>query len=196
MNIRNLLFTGICVAAAVVASEQSRAAEVLYNGSGFLTGQQSFVESFNISGPGTLTVSLSNVAWPEALASLNMTLSSASGGLLGPEMGAGTDTFKVTEGMVFAQWFGTAQGPLDAGVYSMNIQFQPSGLTLVPLPTSIALLASGLVLLAWQRRRRGDRQTQDHDRQTRDLLLASGFVLLTWRRRQRGDRQTQDQVTA
>jgi hypothetical protein len=34
----------------------------------------------------------------------------------------------------------------------MNIQFVPAG-TAVPLPYSIALLASGLVLLLWQRRR-------------------------------------------
>jgi hypothetical protein len=68
-------------------------------------------------------------------------------------MGAGTASFKVKAGDVFAQWFGTAQGPLDAGVYSMKIDFIPAGQTVVPLPTSLALFVSGLGLLAWYRRR-------------------------------------------
>jgi hypothetical protein len=135
-----------------LAAGSVSAAEVLYEGTGFMSGQQSLTDAFQVSGPGTLTVSLANVAWPEQLASLNMVVSTANG-LLGPEMGPGTETFDIkTAGMVYTQWFGTAQGPLDTGVYSMNIQFVPAG-TAVPLPYSIALLATGLVLLLWQRRR-------------------------------------------
>lgn len=140
-----------CLMGWLVAGTAS-ASEVLYAGTGFLTGQQSFTDAFQVSGPGTLTVSLTNVAWPEQLASLNMVVGTTSG-LLGPEMGAGTQTFDIkSAGMVYADWFGTAQGPLDTGVYSMNVQFAPAG-TAVPLPYSIALLASGLLLLLWQRRR-------------------------------------------
>ena len=135
-----------------LAAGSASAAEVLYEGTGFMSGQQSFTDAFQVSGPGTLTVSMANIAWPQQLASLDMVVSTASG-LLGPEMGPGTQTFDIKNpGMVYAQWFGTAQGPLDTGVYSMNIQFVPAG-TAVPLPYSIALLASGLVLLLWQRRR-------------------------------------------
>jgi len=135
-----------------LAAGSASAAEVLYSGTGFLSGQQTLTDSFQVSGPGTLTVSLTNIAWPEPLASLNMVVSTTSG-LLGPEMGAGTETFDIkSAGMVYADWFGTAQGPLDTGVYSMNIQFMPAA-TAVPLPYSVALLASGLALLLWQRRR-------------------------------------------
>ncbi len=151
MNIRLIVTMAACILCATLG--RAHASEVLYDGTGFLTGQQSFVQSFNIIGPGTLTVSLSNVAWPEQLASLDMVLSSAGGSLLGPEMGAGSDSFHVDGGVVFAQWFGRAQGPLDTGLYSLNVQFQP-GVTPVPLPTSLALLLSGLALLAWQRRGR------------------------------------------
>jgi hypothetical protein len=157
MKVRNVLSAGIALIAAIAGIGPAEAAQVLYNGTGFVQGQQSFVQSFNIPGPGTLTVTLSNVAWPEKLASLNMVLGTASG-LMGPEMGVGTETFDVTSGRVFAQWFGTAQGPLDVGVYSMNISFQSNGVTPVPLPASIALLASGLVLLGWQRRHRNEFQ--------------------------------------
>lgn len=152
MNIRHLLSITVCLLCAALAG-RADASEVLYDGTGFLTGQQSFVQSFNITGPGTLTVSLTNVDWPQQLSSLDMVLSSTGGSLLGPEMGAGTDSFHVDSGLVFAQWFGTAQGPLDTGVYSLKVQFLPAG-TAVPLPASIALFLSGLGVLVWQRRDR------------------------------------------
>lgn len=156
MNIRNFVLTAVSALACWSGTSiHARAAEVLYNGTGFLQGTQSFVQSFNLSTPGILTVTLSNVAWPQQLASLNLLVTSANGAA-GPEMGAGTASFNVKAGNVFAQWFGTAQGPLNTGVYSMEVQFQPAGSSgnPVPLPTSIGLLLSGLSLLIWQRRTR------------------------------------------
>jgi len=127
-------------------------AEMLYDGVGFLEGTQSFTDTFNLSSPGTLTVTLADLRWPAPLASLDFLVSSPSGAL-GPEMGPGTATFNVSSGNVIAQWFGTATpGGLDTGAYSMEIQFSPT--SPVPLPTSIALLLSGLALLLWQRRTR------------------------------------------
>jgi hypothetical protein len=132
--------------------QSASAAQTLYDGSGFLTGQQSFVQAFSVSGPGTLTVTLTNVAWPQELASLNLVMGTSSG-LLGPEMSAGTETFNIgAGGTIFAQWFGQAQGPLDVGVYSMKISFQSADVTAVPLPGSLILLLSGLALLVWHRR--------------------------------------------
>jgi hypothetical protein len=162
MNIRTGIHirTGILMAMGALAfasvGDRARAGEVLYDGVGFMQGTQSFTDSFNLPSPGTLTVTLANVAWPEQLASLSFLLTTPSGAV-GPEMGPGTSTFNVTAGNVSAQWFGTAQGALNTGVYSMEIQFQPttggSG-SPVPLPTSIALFLSGLGLLIWQRRTR------------------------------------------
>ena len=97
-----------------IVTAPAHADTVLYDGTGFVVGTQSFVQSFNLSTPGTLEVTLTNVAWPEQLASLNMLLGSASGAM-GPEMGAGTASFKVKAGDVFAQWFGTAQGTSGRG---------------------------------------------------------------------------------
>lgn len=143
------------IGSGLLAAGSAGASEVLYDSVGFIQGQQSGMESFNVSGPGTLTVELTNIAWPVSLGSLNATISSPQFGLLGPEMGAGTQTFQLTGGgEIFAQWFGNAQGPLDTGVYAMKIEFTPS-VAAVPLPTSLALLISGLGLLAWQLRRRG-----------------------------------------
>lgn len=149
------IFFSACLVftAALAGIRPAGAAEVLYDNAGFVEGQQSFVQSFNITGPGTLTITMSNIAWPEPLANLDVVLGT-SGGLMGPAMGAGSESFNVNSGVVFAQWFGTAQGPLDVGVYSMKIVFQPNG-SVVPLPASIFLLPCGLLSLAvWRRRRR------------------------------------------
>lgn len=132
----------------------AQAANVIYSGTGFIQGTQTFTDSFSVATPGTVTVTLGNVAWPAPMASLNLLLTSASGAL-GPTMGAGTQSYNVAAGNVFAQWFGTAGGPLNTGVYSLEIDFQPSaGGNPVPLPTSIVLLLSGVGLLIWQRRTR------------------------------------------
>jgi hypothetical protein len=154
MKLKSLAALTLLLIGWIMSPSAARADTVLYDGTGFVVGTQSFVQSFNLSTPGTLTVTLTNVAWPEELASLNMLMTS-SNGAMGSEMGAGTSSFNVKAGDVFAQWFGTAQGPLDAGVFSMKIDFSPSGVAAVPLPTSIALLVSGLALLAWQRRQAG-----------------------------------------
>jgi len=141
----------LCLGFCALPVTRANADTVLYDGSGFMRGTQSFSDTFNLTAPGTLTVTLTNVAWPQQLASLNFLLSTDNG-MMGPEMGAGTYTYNVVAGgNVFAQWFGTAQGPLDAGVYSLKIDFAPSGVP-VPLPTSAVLLLSGLALLLWQRR--------------------------------------------
>jgi hypothetical protein len=160
MNIRKMVMMGAFGAGALAAVGSAGAADVMYDGAGFIRGQQAGMESFNVSGPGMLTVQLTNVAWPVPLASLNAVISSPGGGLLHPEMGEGTQSFQVTGGEIFAQWFGTAQGPLDAGVYALKIEFTPNALA-VPLPTSVGLLVSGLALLGWQRRRRDEPLVQE-----------------------------------
>jgi hypothetical protein len=74
-----------------------------------------------------------------------------------------TQIFNVSAGNITAQWFGTPQGSLNTGVYGLEIQFQPG--SPVPLPTSIALLLSGLGLLIWQRRTRNEHSHQGLDHQ-------------------------------
>jgi hypothetical protein len=155
---RDIWATAFLLGLAICAlpTTRAKADTVLYDSSGFLQGTQSFAQTFNLSAPGTLTVTLSNVAWPQQLANLNFLLSSANG-IIGSEMSAGTFSFDIAAGgNVFAQWFGTAQGPLNTGVYSLKIDFQPlgGGGTPVPLPTSGLLLLSGLALLLWKRRTR------------------------------------------
>lgn len=154
MKFRKFLFAAVGAAVlAFTGQGKAEASEVLYDSAGFVQGTQSFVQSFNLTTSGTLTVTLTNIAWPQSLASLNMLLTSTNG-VVGSEMGAGTEEFDVKKGEdIFAHWFGTAQGPLNTGLYSLKVCFTPTpGGTPVPLPTSILLLLSGLVLLIWHRR--------------------------------------------
>jgi hypothetical protein len=131
----------------------AQADTLLFDSAGFIKGQQSFVQSFDITTAGTLTVTLSDIPWLDTIADLNCFLSTATG-VLGSPMGVGTESMSVRPGMIYAHWFGDANGAYGVGVYGVKIMFKPGGVTAVPLPRSLILLLSGLgVLFGWQRRK-------------------------------------------
>ncbi len=134
----------------------ARAGTVLYDSSGFIEGQQSFVQGFELTSAGTVTVTLSNIPWFDTISGLDCFLTTASGAI-GKSMGAGTESFNVGPGMLYAHWLGDANGAYGLGVYGLDITFQSNGQspngTPVPLPASLILLLSGLGMLwGWQRR--------------------------------------------
>ena len=153
MKIHGILVTGILVSLSLTAAiGRASASEVVYDASGFVQGRQSFVQSFTATGPETLTVTLSNIAWPTQLSSLDVLVTNAQQGIIAPEMGAGTESIKITNGQYFVQWFGVAQGPLKLGVYGIDITSEP--MTPVPLPASLVLFCSGLLFFVVHRRMR------------------------------------------
>ena len=119
----------------------------------FVFGQQTNLYAFNTTGPGTLSVTLQDWAFPVALQQLSasilfqdqswsLTESSTQSNqwlLSLPVSTGGTfDAFVAAEG-------GTVPGlPFTVGAYSMTIDFQPSA---VPLPPAIDLLLGGMGLL-------------------------------------------------
>lgn len=124
---------------------------VVYDSSGFVQGSQSFVDSFTVTTPGTLTISLADVPWLDSLSGLNLFLTTASGPM-GASMGAGTESMQIGPGTFYAHWFGDANGQYKLGVYSLEIMFHPE-FSAVPVPASLILLLSGLGLtFAWPRR--------------------------------------------
>jgi hypothetical protein len=127
---------------------------VIYDSASVVEGQQGFVEPFEITTPGTLTITVSNIPWLDVVTDLTSFLSTTSG-VIGTTMySAGTESVSVGPGTFYAHWFGNAQGTYNEGVVGIDIQFQPSFST-VPLPASLLLLLSGLgFLVLWRPRRR------------------------------------------
>jgi len=151
MNLRLIPSLAVLLCGAVLLSPSARAGTVLYDSAGFIQGQQSFVQSFDITTPGTITITLSNIPWLDTISDLTCFLSTSSGAL-GTAIGVGTETISVGPGMIYAHWFGDAAGSYGVGVYGLNIDFQPTA-TPVPLPRSLIFLLSGLGLLwGWQQR--------------------------------------------
>jgi len=144
----------LSVAAWLMLIPGARADSVLYNEAGFIEGQQSFVQSFDIASAGTLTITLSNIPWLDTISGLNCFLTTSSG-LVGSTMAPGTESINVEPGMIYAHWFGDAAGAYGIGVYGLDIKFQPNGVAAVPLPASLILLLSGMgIVFGWQRSER------------------------------------------
>ena len=124
---------------------------VLLSDSSLVTGNQSNVFSFDAPGPGTVSVQLTNIDWPQPLASLSFVAATGSKVLASwsdpASQSQGNLTFQVPGGgRYFADISATAAGGLDLGVYSFTIQFSPAT-TGVPLGASGGFLLCGLLLL-------------------------------------------------
>jgi MYXO-CTERM domain-containing protein len=152
MKLRPLLALTITIIAAwgLLPMSAARADQVLYDSAGFIEGQQSFVQSFDITSAETLTISLSQVPWLDTISDLNCFVSTAKG-VIGTPMSGGTESMNVGPGMIYVHWFGDANGQYGLGAYGLKID---CGTTPVALPGTLILLLSGLgVLFGWQRRR-------------------------------------------
>jgi hypothetical protein len=72
MKIRTIAMLSVALACGSIGVTSAKASQVIYDGVGFLQGTQSFSDSFTLSSPGTLTVTLGNVGWPQPLSSLSL----------------------------------------------------------------------------------------------------------------------------
>jgi hypothetical protein len=153
MKIRRFLPASIfSLAALVLGGGVAQADTLLYDGISVISGSQSSVQSFNVTTPGLLTMTISNIPWLDVVSNLSGFLSTASGEI-GTTIGAGTESVNVGAGTYYAHWFGDAQGAYDLGVVGLKVTFQP-GAVPVSLPTSFVLMLSCLgILFGWQSRR-------------------------------------------
>lgn len=126
----------------------AQASTVLLADTTLVAGTESAVYSFSAPGPGTVSVQLTNLDWPQALSSLSFMATTANQVLssLSAPSSASTQslTFPVAGGgTYFADVMAAAGGPLDLGIYSFSLNFTPAG-SPVPLPASGALLLGGI----------------------------------------------------
>lgn len=140
----------LCILYATVV----RAETVLLSDTTLVSGNESAVFSFNAPGPGTVSVQLTNLDWPQALSSLSFVASTAKDVLASwsdppsqPDLGPQGLSFQVAgRGTYFADVMASAGGPLDLGVYSFALTFAPAGAP-VPLPAGGWLLLAGIMTL-------------------------------------------------
>ena len=136
------------VKAAQLAPAQANV--VLTESVGFIRGTQIFTDTFDITTPGVLTVSLSAIPWLDTLQDLNSFVSSPGGGVLHGTFNGNVESMKVLPGDISVNWYGTAAGTFGVGAYGLQVNFQP-----VPTPAALPLLLSGLgVLWGLKRSRR------------------------------------------
>jgi hypothetical protein len=138
-----------------LAASVAQASTELVAATTLVSGSQTTVLSFQAPGPGTVSVQLTNLDWPQALTSLSFMAASASNVLSSwsdTSMSTQSASFQVVAGgPLFADITATAGGPLDLGAYSLALSFTPAAP--VALPASGVLLFSGILgLLLWRRR--------------------------------------------
>jgi len=138
-----------CGTAPVIA----RADTMLLRDTILVAGSESSVFSFQTPGPGTVSLELTNLDWPQPLTGLSVMATTADQVLLSwsqPSAGPGgpaVEFFHVAgEGNYFADVNATAGGPLALGLYSLSLSFQPD-VPAVPLPPAGWLLLSGILAL-------------------------------------------------
>lgn len=110
-----------------------------------ITGTDSIVLPFVVSGgmpAGSVTVTLSDLAWPGLMSSLSFAATTSTS-LLSQLTAPGSVTFGIDgPGTYFATVYGVADPNFGSGLYSLNLKYSP-----VPLPAAAWLLLSGLALL-------------------------------------------------
>jgi len=136
----------------------AQASTVLVSDTTLVSGSETAVFAFEAPGPGTVSVQLTNLDWPQALSSLSF-MAATGNRVLSPwaaDAGSGTWglSFQVASpGRYFADIMAVAGGALDLGAYSFSLSFTPAAP--VPLPASGTLLLGGVTaligLLLWRR---------------------------------------------
>lgn len=113
-----------------------------------IKGTDGILLPFEVSGAGTVSVTLTDLGWPAQFSTLSFAALSSTT-VLTQLSTPGSLTFELTgAGKYFAAVYGVADPAFGVGIYSLNLSYAP-----VPLPAAPLLLISGLGLLTLARKR-------------------------------------------
>lgn len=140
------------------------AAVVVYKDNGFVYGDTPTYSTneFTISDPGTYTATLADFQFPQSLDQLGLLVTDGGTQELGRSLGPGSFNFDAQPGTYTAALYGVAGGALQLGYYGVNIQLGDDSVvptSPVILPSTIVLLATGLIVFGGVARRRRDWST-------------------------------------
>src|SRR5271156_2883683 len=97
---------GLLFAAWMVPGKAAYADMVVFDSMSLFQGQQAFTETFSVTTPGTLNVTVSDIPWLDSVADLSFFLSSPKG-VVGPALsGGGNELINIAPGTYTASWFG------------------------------------------------------------------------------------------
>lgn len=143
------VLASIASLAGVLAAPVARADSVsLLELTASIYGTATDVYSFQAPGPGTVSVSLSDVGWPEHFQSLSASISSSREALGQLPAPSALDIAVGQAGLLYACVTGVAGNTLglNVGVFSLHVDFTPAAAP-VPLPEALRLLLVGLGLI-------------------------------------------------
>jgi hypothetical protein len=129
------------------------AEQILLVATPLVQGSLASATPFSVPGAGTVTATLTDLAWPAKLASLTFAATTPTS-VLASLPGPGQVSFNTSAQGIYSAVVGAVASPsgfLDLGWYSLTIGFAPA----VPLPASAWLLLSGLAGLGVALLRRG-----------------------------------------
>lgn len=116
-------------------------AETLFYTTSLVTGLNVNVANLELDSPGTLTVKLADLDFPDLLQTLSFALSDGTQNLL-QQSGSGSWTYNVTTpGTLFATFYAEPVAGAQGGLYFAHISYDVAP---VPLPAAGWLLLSGL----------------------------------------------------
>jgi len=148
-NARRPLAAAVALATALLGASAAHATQI-FTDSHLIQGTSvvsSVSYSFNVSGPGVLTISLDDQLWPTGLSDLTFTATTSSN-VIGQLTGAGQASFNLTSGgTIYAYVTGEATNPTNGpaygvGLYTLAVGFAPAS---VPLPATVELLLAALL---------------------------------------------------
>lgn len=147
---RTGLVKGVMVVALMIGgvfASGADAATVVYEDVGFIRDVGYESDSFTVPSDGSYRVTLTDFKFPSNFEQLNLSISTFNTEI-NSVSGSGWFDFEAKSGITYyANVYGVAGGPLDLGLYGVGVESLSAPVSHVPLPASLLLMSSALVVL-------------------------------------------------